>query len=240
MSAPILLELQQREQEILAYRESDGDGSGTRRGNGEACCGKTTSEQAVKASVYIATSLDGFIARENGDLDWLPSGGGGENGEDYGYKAFMDTVDVLVMGRNTYEKVLTFGDWPYGTKPVVVLSSRSLPIPEHITRSVESISCPPAELVSRLAARGARHLYIDGGKTIQGFLNAGLIQRIIITRIPVLIGSGISLFGPLQRDIKLRHIETRQFSSGLVQGEYEVATAPCRDLWVGTQIQYMQ
>jgi dihydrofolate reductase len=151
------------------------------------------------------------------------SGGGGKDREDYGYKAFMDTVDVLVMGRNTYEKVLTFVDWPYGTKPIVVLSSRSLAIPGHIAKSVESISCSPTELVSRLGARGAKHLYIDGGKTIQGFLNAGLISRLIITRIPVLIGSGIPLFGPLEHDIKLRHIETRQFSNGLVQSEYEVA-----------------
>jgi dihydrofolate reductase len=173
--------------------------------------------------VYIATSLDGFIARENGDLDWLPSGGDGKNREDYGYKAFMDTVDFLVMGRNTYEKVLTFGDWPYGTTPVVVLSSRSLAIPANIANFVESISCTPTELVSRLAAREAKHLYIDGGKTVQRFLNAGLVNRLIITRIPVLIGSGIPLFGPLQRDIKLRHIETRQFSTGFVQSEYEVA-----------------
>lgn len=177
----------------------------------------------MKASVNIATSLDGFIARENGELDWLPSGGSGEGSEDYGYKAFVDTVDVLVMGRNTYEKVLTFDSWPYGKKPVVVLSHRPLDIPKSIAQSVESMSCTPAELISRLAARGAKHLYIDGGKTIQGFLNAGLIQRLIITRIPVLIGSGISLFGPLQRDIKLRHIETRSFSAGLVQSEYEVS-----------------
>lgn len=177
----------------------------------------------MKASVYIATSLDGFIAREDGSLDWLPPGGSGEGGEDYGYKAFMATVDVLVMGRNTYEKVLTFGDWPYGPKPVVVLSSRSLTIPAHIARSVEPMSCTPAGVISRLAARGAKHLYVDGGKTIQGFLSAGLINRLIITRIPVLIGGGVPLFGPLQRDINLRHIETRQFSGGLVQSEYEVA-----------------
>lgn len=177
----------------------------------------------MRASVYVATSLDGFIARENGDLDWLQSGSGRDQDEEYGYRAFIDTVDVLVMGRNTYEKALTFGDWPYGAKPVVVLSSRSLAIPLHIAKSVESMSCTPTELVSRLGARGAKHLYIDGGKTIQGFLDAGLVNRLIITRIPVLIGSGIPLFGPLECDIKLRHIETRQFSGGLVQDEYEVA-----------------
>ena len=176
----------------------------------------------MKASVFIATSLDGFIARPDGEIDWLgdpPT----EGADDYGYEKFMDTVDVLVMGRNTYEKVLTFGGWPYGAKPVVVLSSRTLHIPERIATSVETMSCSPAELVGRLSERGAKHLYIDGGRTIQQFLDAGLIQRLIITRIPVLIGSGIPLFGPLQRDIKLRHIETHVFSNGLVQSEYEVA-----------------
>lgn len=178
----------------------------------------------MKVSIFIATSLDGFIAREDGNLDWLPLGGSGEELEDYGYQAFMDTVDVLVMGRNTYEKVLTFSDWPYGTKPVVVLSSHSLTIPAHIAKSVESISCAPAELVSRLAARGAKHLYLDGGRTIQRFLIAGLVNRLIITRVPVLIGCGLPLFGSLEHDIKLRHIMTRQFSTGLVQSEYEVAS----------------
>jgi dihydrofolate reductase len=175
----------------------------------------------MKSTVFIATSLDGFIARPNGDIDWLgepPE----EGGEDYGYKKLMDTVDFLVMGRNTFEKVLTFGGWPYGPKPVVVLSSHPLDIPEGVSTPVEAMSCSPAELVDRLSARGAKHLYIDGGKTIQRFLDAGLIQRLIITRIPVLIGSGIPLFGPLERDIKLRHIETRAFPGGLEQSEYEV------------------
>lgn len=176
----------------------------------------------MKASVYIATSLDGFIARENGDIDWLPGGGDDGSEEDYGYKEFMDTVDVLVMGRNTFDKVLTFHEWHYGNKPVVVLSSGAVNIPEHITQTVESMSCTPEELVRRLSERGARHLCVDGGKTIQGFLDAGLIQQLIITRVPILIGSGIPLFGPLKRDIQLRHIETRQFAIGLVQSTYEV------------------
>lgn len=180
----------------------------------------------MKASVFIATSLDGFIARENGDIHWLSEADGNGSEEDYGYKDFMATVDVLVMGRKTFEKVLTFGEWPYGSKPVVVLSSRPVQVPKKIAQSVESMSCPPAELVSRLAERGAGHLYIDGGKTIQGFLDAGLIQQIIITRIPVLIGSGISLFGPLKHDVKLRHIETRQFTSGFVQSKYVVTGTP--------------
>jgi dihydrofolate reductase len=125
--------------------------------------GNTRTRQ-MKASVFVGTSLDGFIARANGDLDWLPHG----SGEDLGYEAFMATVDALILGRNTFE-------------------------------------------------------YVDGGITIQRFVQAGLIQRLIITRVPVLIGAGIPLFGVTQRDITLKHIATRQFASGLVQSEYAVA-----------------
>jgi dihydrofolate reductase len=172
----------------------------------------------MKASVFIATSLDGFIARANGDIDWLPQGGG----EEHGYEAFMATVDALVIGRKTYETVLAFDTWPYGEKPVFVLSTRALsPAPPGAV--VEHMSGAPAEIVSQLAERGIRHVYVDGGITIQRFLQAGLIQRLIITRIPVLIGSGIPLFGTLPHDIGLKHVETRQYKSGLVQSEYLVA-----------------
>jgi dihydrofolate reductase len=177
----------------------------------------------MKASVFIAVSLDGYIARENGDIDWLSAADSEGSTEDYGYQEFMDSVDVLVMGRSSFEKVLTFGRWPYGNKQVVVLSSRPLQIPDDIAGSVEHKSSSPGELVNQLSMRGAKHLYIDGGKTIQGFLAAGLIQQIIITRIPILIGNGIPLFGPLNKDIKLRHIETRTFTSGLVQSRYQVS-----------------
>jgi len=171
----------------------------------------------VKASVFIATSLDGFIARANGDLDWLPPGGG----EEHGYDAFMATVDALVIGRKTFETVLTFDTWPYGEKPVYVLSTRTL-APALPGAVVERMSGAPAEIVSQLAARGVRHAYVDGGITIQRFLQAGLIQRLTITRIPVLLGAGIPLFGTLQHDIVLRHVATRQYASGLVQSDYEV------------------
>lgn len=174
----------------------------------------------MEATVYIATSLDGFIARDNGAIDWLPVGG--DPGEDYGFREFFDSVDALVMGRNTYELVLTFGGWPYGDKPVVVLTSRSLEIPEAHRGRVEVMAAPPREVVRRLEERGLRRLYVDGGKTVQGFLAEGLIQRLIITRIPVLIGRGIPLFGPLPQDIHLRHVETRQYPSGLVQSEYQI------------------
>ena len=185
----------------------------------------------MKASVYIATSLDGFIARENGALDWLEGSGEEvakeEVSEDsaqgeYGYKAFMDSVDALVMGRNTFEKVLSFGEWAYGDKPVVVLSSRPLEIPDYLSPTVEAMSGTPEEVAARLSERGMTHLYIDGGETVQRFLRSRLIQRLIITRMPVLIGAGIPLFGPLDGDIKLRHVRTQSYPSGFVQSEYEI------------------
>ncbi|MGL5942967.1 MAG: dihydrofolate reductase family protein [Waterburya sp.] len=176
----------------------------------------------MKASVYIATSIDGFIARENGDIDWLPGVGDVESGEDYGYQEFINSVDALVMGRNTYESVLSFDSWFYGTKPVFVLSSQKVDIPSDIARTVESICASPREVVRRLSERGFKHLYIDGGKTIQKFLSEGLIQELIITQVPILIGKGIPLFSSLSHDVRLHHLETRQFKNGLVQSKYEV------------------
>jgi dihydrofolate reductase len=172
----------------------------------------------MNASVFIATSLDGFIARANGALDWLPPDGG----EPHGYDEFMAAVDALVIGRKTFETVLTFATWPYGEKPVFVLSTRAL-APTPLGAVVERMSGDPADIMSQLSTRGIRHVYVDGGITIQRFLQAGLIQRLIITRIPVLLGAGIPLFGTLQRDIVLRHVGTRQYASGLVQSEYVVA-----------------
>jgi len=171
----------------------------------------------VKASVFIGTSLDGFIARANGDLDFLPPGGG----EPHGYDEFIATVDALVIGRKTFETVLTYDLWPYGEKPVFVLSTRPL-ARTPLGAVVERMSGAPADVVSQLAARGIRHIYVDGGITIQRFLQAGLIQRLIITRVPVLIGAGIPLLGALPRDIALKHVATRQYASGLVQSEYVV------------------
>jgi dihydrofolate reductase len=171
----------------------------------------------MRTSVFIGTSLDGFIARANGDLDFLPPGGG----EPHGYAEFMATVDALVIGRKTFDTVLSFDKWPYGEKTVVVLSTRPLaPAPPGAV--VERMSGTPAEILSQLAARSIRHIYVDGGITIQRFLQDGLIQRLVITRVPVLIGAGIPLFGPVARDIVLRHVGTRQYASGLVQSEYEV------------------
>ncbi|MFC3653108.1 dihydrofolate reductase family protein [Dyella humi] len=171
----------------------------------------------MKASVFVGVSVDGFMARANGNLDFLPEGGG----EPHGYDEFMSTVDALVIGRKTYETVLGFGGWAYGEKPVFVLSSREL-APPPAGAIVEHVSGEPKDIVSTLDRRGIRHIYVDGGVTIQGFLRAGLIQRLIVTRVPVLIGTGISLFGSIENDIRLKHIATRSYGSGLVQSEYEV------------------
>jgi dihydrofolate reductase len=168
----------------------------------------------MSVSVFVGASVDGFIARVNGELDFLPAGGG----EPHGYEEFMASVDALVIGRNTFETVLGFAEWPYGDKPVdlaLVLARGGV---------VEQMGGRPAEIVAKLAASGAHHLYVDGGITIQRFLRAGLVQRLIITRVPVLIGEGIPLFGNLPHDVRLRHVATQHYASGLVKSEYEITT----------------
>src|SRR5215471_1416787 len=120
----------------------------------------------MTVSVFIGASVDGFIARPDGALDFLPPGGG----EPHGYDALMASVDALVIGRKTFETVLGFETWPYGDKRVVVLSRSPVDISGVRGGAVEQMGGPPAEIVARLAASGARHLYVDGGLTIQGFL----------------------------------------------------------------------
>jgi dihydrofolate reductase len=178
----------------------------------------------IRASVFIATSLDGFIARENGDLDWLTgdSGSESEGGEDYGYQDHWAAIDTLVLGRHSFETVLGFGQWPYAGKRVVVLSSRQFAIPEELQGKIEVFGGPAQEVAEALANSGSKHLYVDGGKTIQAFLRAGLIQELIITVIPVLIGEGIPLFGPLEKDIKLELLQSQTYESGFVQHRYRV------------------
>jgi dihydrofolate reductase len=172
----------------------------------------------MTVSVFVGTSVDGFIARRNGDFDFLPADGG----EPHGYDEFMATVDALVIGRNTFEKVLTFPIWPYGKKRVVILSSRPLDLSSVRGGVVEQMGGEPAEIVAKLASTGAHHLYVDGGITIQRFLQAGLVHRITVTQVPVLVGDGIPLFGALPGDVRLKHIATQQYPSGLVKSEYVV------------------
>ena len=177
-----------------------------------------------ECAVFVGVSLDGFIARPNGDLDWLMGEGGGESAE-YGYNEFIAGIDAIVMGRRTFEKVLTFDKWYYGNKRVVVLSHHPLDLSVVQARGgvIELMAGSPATIVSKLATSDARHLYVDGGITIQQFLRAGLIHRLIISRLPVLIGEGIPLFGSLPCDIRLRHIATRNYPGGMVQSEYHIA-----------------
>ena len=171
----------------------------------------------MKLSVFVGTSLDGFIARRNGDYDFLPADGG----EPHGYDEFIASVDTILIGRNTFEVVLKLPSWPYGDKRVVVLSHRKLDLSKAAGHA-EQMSGTPPQITEQLAASAAKHVYVDGGITVQEFLRAGLIHHITITRVPVLIGDGIPLFGALPHDMKLRHLGTRQYKSGLVTSEYEV------------------
>ena len=171
----------------------------------------------MNCSVFAGTSLDGFIARRNGALDFLP-----EDCEPHGYEEFIASVDVIIIGRNTFEVVLAFPEWPYGKKQVVVLSTKKLDFSKIPGAVVEQMSGSPAEIVAQLSQRGFQHAYVDGGITVQGFLGAGLIQRLTVTRVPVLIGDGIPLFGKLPRDVKVRLISAQSYKSGLVKSEYEV------------------
>ena len=172
----------------------------------------------MPVSVFVGVSVDGFIARKNGALDFLPPSGG----EPHGYDEFIKSIDAIVIGRNTFEVVLGFGGWAYGKKRVVVLSSRPLDFSAVRGGNIEQMAGEPKQIVSRLAATGAKHLYVDGGITVQRFLRAGLVDRLTVTRVPVLIGEGIPLFGALSGDVRLRHIATKSYKSGLVKSEYSV------------------
>ena len=178
---------------------------------------------SIKSSVFIATSLDGFISRIDGSIDWLDEASKDVPvEEDCGYLEFITSIDVLVIGRHSYEKVLSFGEWPYKEKRTVVLSSKDLKIPKELEETVSSSSESPTDLVKRLSDEGAKHLYVDGGITIQRFLNEGLIDELTITTIPILLGEGRPLFGPTKKDISLRLIETKKYDFGFVQLKYQV------------------
>ena len=177
----------------------------------------------AKCSVFIATSLDGYIAREDGAIDWLAAANAlVPTGETCGFAEFMSTVDTLVMGRNSFEQALSFGEWPYGETPLVVLSRTLQCLPQQVPPTVTLAAEAPAALVARLSAVGRRHLYVDGGLTIQSFLAVDLIDEITITAIPVILGSGRPLFGPVQGDVRLRHLSTRAYEFGFVQTRYQV------------------
>lgn len=175
--------------------------------------------------MYVGTSVDGFIARRDDGLDFLdlaePVDG------DMGFGDFMASVDVLVMGRNTFDVLERFVtregvDWPYGETPLVVLTSRDLDVPVQLAGKVEVSDLEPVALLEQLGRRGFEHAYIDGAAVIQSFLRAGLIDELIITKVPVLIGDGISLFGEIDADLMLDHAGTTVFENGCVQTRYLV------------------
>ena len=169
--------------------------------------------------VYIATSLDGYIADKNGGLDWLESVPNPDN-LDFGYANFIDTIDALVMGRKTFETVCGFGgQWPY-PKPVFVLSRTLTTVPEELQNKVEIVSGSLAEVIKRIRQKGYLELYIDGGVTIQSFLQEDLIDEMTITHIPILLGGGASLFGDLPEHMEFEHVSTEVLLGEMVQSRY--------------------
>lgn len=168
--------------------------------------------------VYIASSLDGFIARKDGTIDWLLEIPNPEK-SDYGFSSFMETIDAVVMGRNTFETVLSFKDWPYSV-PVFILSNKLKEIPEDYRQKAELINGNLVEILESLNTKGLRKLYIDGGKTIQSFLKNDLIDELIITRIPILLGSGIPLFSEMEFEIRFELVKTEILNKQLVKSTY--------------------
>jgi len=168
--------------------------------------------------VFVATTLDGFIADVDGGIDWLMEVPNPDK-TDYGYAELMKNTDALVMGRSTFEKVLTFGEWFY-TKPVFVLSSSLTEVPENLIGKVEIVKGDIQDVVQNLNSQGYKNLYIDGGKLIQSFLKEDLIDELIINKIPILLGKGIPLFGEIDQRLKFKHTKTEVFNDSLVMSRY--------------------
>lgn len=175
----------------------------------------------ITGHVFIATSLDGFIARDDGDIEWLLKHDA--SGEDHGYNEFIADIDAIIMGRGTFDTVRDMKPWLYD-RPVLVLSATlaEQPVPADLAGKVRFAQKSPRQAMAMLEAEGCRRVYVDGGRIIQSFLLEGLISDLVVTRVPILLGSGRPLFGPVQRDIHLRHVATRPFPSGLVQSTYVV------------------
>lgn len=166
--------------------------------------------------------MDGFIARPDGDIAWLHEVEPLESGDDAGYGELFGSIDALVMGRGSFEKVLGFDPWPYETKPVIVLSKSLKEVPEKLRDRITIEASAPKELIEKLSQAGTKHIYLDGGKVIQSFLREGLVDEMTLTTIPVLIGEGLPLFGFLEKDIKLHLLESHSWENGFVQSKYQV------------------
>jgi len=175
----------------------------------------------LKVSIFLALSLDGYIARSDGSLDWLDKANEQVTpGVDCGYADFFDSVDLLVMGRKTFEQVLLFGKWPYKDTQVLVLSKNGVHIPVELQKSVSAYSGEPEEILEKARSQGATHIYLDGAATIQPFLRAGLVDEMTLTIVPVLLGSGRSLFSSLPHDMPLSLIDSKTYDFGYVQLKY--------------------
>lgn len=175
----------------------------------------------VSGHAFIAMSLDGYIAKSDGGIDWLISRD--DPSEDHGYNDFIKDIDVVIMGRGSFEKALTFDSWPY-TIPVVVISKTLKPedVPIRLNGKVRIVDLAPEQLMGEMEKEGWRKAYIDGGQVIQSFLREKLIVDMVITTVPVLLGGGRHLFGPLNEEVSLTHLKTTAFPSGLVQSIYKV------------------
>ena len=172
--------------------------------------------------VFIATSLDGYIARGDGDIDWLLQRD--DPAENHGYADFIADKDMIVMGRGSYEKALSFDQWHYD-RPVLVLSKQltGRPVPSSLEGKVRFSGLSPVEAMRELAEQNVRRVYVDGGQVVQSFLRDGLIEDMVVTTVPVLIGSGRPLFGALPQDVDLTLVSHRAFPSGLVQTTYRIS-----------------
>jgi dihydrofolate reductase len=178
----------------------------------------------VKVSVYIGTSLDGFIAKENGDIGWLDSvNKKATPDEDFGFNSFLESVDLIVMGRKTFEQVITFNDWSYKDTKMIVLTSKDIEIPEKLKGTVTtSNTLSSAQLIKELSDQSVNHIYVDGGAVIQDFLSAGLVDEITVTIVPILIGKGKSFSRLLSKDLYLQHLKTTVYNFGFVQNKYKI------------------
>ncbi len=189
-------------------------------------------ESLPSASVFIATSTDGYIADTDGGVDWLndlqtthPL----PEGDDGGFGAFVSSVDAIVMGRTTYETVLGFLDsgveWPYGETPVFVYTRnvQNVKVPDALSEKVKAATGTPKEVLQLVASaiKGATNVYVDGGRTIRSFVDEGLVGRAIITVVPVTLGAGIALFSQKQKDM-LEEISREKMPNGFVKVTYKV------------------
>jgi len=184
----------------------------------------------MKCSVFIATSVDGFIAKEDGSVDWLQTAGNptidmGDEA-DMGMNEYMSTIDCMIMGRKCMDTIssmnLTPQQWPYGSAKIIVLSTTVKEAPANMKGKVKMYSGDLQALVFELENDGFKHAYIDGGTTIQQFINLKLINEITITIAPILLGEGKSLFGKTFKDIKLEEAKAIAFSNDFIQVKYKV------------------